>query len=96
MGSADWMPRNLDKRVEILFPVEDENLKKEVISILNLQLSDIKKAHMLMSDGSYKKVKTQGKGISSQAEFCRLAMKRKKEGSDNEKRRVFEPVTKNS
>ena len=96
MGSADWMPRNLDKRVEILFPVEDENLKKEVISILNLQLSDNKKAHMLMSDGSYKKVKTQGKGISSQAEFCRLAMKRKKEGSDNEKRRVFEPVTKNS
>ncbi len=96
MGSADWMPRNLDKRVEILFPVEDENLKKEVISILNLQLSDNKKAHMLMSDGSYKKVKTQGEGISSQAEFCRLAMKRKKEGSDNEKRRVFEPVTKNS
>ena len=96
MGSADWMPRNLDKRVEILFPVEDENLKKEVISILNLQLSDNKKAHMLMSDGSYKKVKTQGKGISSQAEFCRLAMKRKKEGGENEKRRVFEPVTKNS
>ncbi|MBQ4522527.1 MAG: RNA degradosome polyphosphate kinase [Lachnospiraceae bacterium] len=96
MGSADWMPRNLDKRVEILFPVEDETLKKKVISILDLQLSDNKKAHMLMPDGSYKKVKTQGEGISSQAEFCRLAMRRKKEGGENDKRRVFEPVTKKS
>ena len=96
MGSADWMPRNLDKRVEILFPVEDETLKKKVISILDLQLSDNKKAHMLMPDGSYKKVKTHGEGISSQAEFCRLAMKRKKENSENNKRRVFEPVTKKS
>ena len=33
MGSADWMPRNLDKRVEITFPVEDEDLKKRVIEI---------------------------------------------------------------
>ncbi|MBQ3515167.1 MAG: RNA degradosome polyphosphate kinase [Lachnospiraceae bacterium] len=96
MGSADWMPRNLDKRVEILFPVEDETLKKKVISILDIQLSDNKKAHMLMPDGSYKKVKTQGEGISSQAEFCRLAMKRKKEGNENDRRRVFEPVTKKS
>ena len=35
MGSADWMPRNLDKRVEILFPVEDEELKKEVKRLSN-------------------------------------------------------------
>ena len=83
MGSADWMPRNLDKRVEILFPVEDEILKRKVISILDVQLSDNKKAHYLLPDGSYKKVKTQGKEINSQAEFCRLAMKRKKEVKDD-------------
>ena len=40
MGSADWMPRNLDRRVEILFPVEDEECKKQVIHILDIQLQD--------------------------------------------------------
>ena len=43
MGSADWMPRNLDKRVEILFPVEDDALKAEVIHILDIQLADNEK-----------------------------------------------------
>ncbi len=55
MGSADWMPRNLDKRVEIIFPVEDEVLKEEVIHILDIQLRDNIKAHILQTDGSYKK-----------------------------------------
>ncbi len=40
MGSADWMPRNLDKRVEIMFPVEDEECKKAVKHILSVQLAD--------------------------------------------------------
>ena len=40
MGSADWMPRNLDKRVEIMFPIEDTELKEEVIHILEIQLAD--------------------------------------------------------
>lgn len=53
MGSADWMPRNLDKRVEILFPVEDEELKQEVIHILDIQLTDNTKARIMQPDGSY-------------------------------------------
>ena len=57
MGSADWMPRNLDKRVEILFPVEDETLKAEVIHILTIQLQDTLKAHIMQPDGTYTKVK---------------------------------------
>ncbi len=44
MGSADWMPRNLDKRVEILFPVEDPILQEEIYHILHIQLSDTKKS----------------------------------------------------
>ena len=35
MGSADWMPRNLDRRVEIVFPVEDEKIKKELEHVLD-------------------------------------------------------------
>ena len=55
MGSADWMPRNLDKRVEILFPVEDESLKEEVIHILDIQLADNVKARIMQEDGTYRK-----------------------------------------
>ena len=53
MGSADWMPRNLDKRVEILFPVEDETLKEEIIHILDVQFADNVKARVMQSDGTY-------------------------------------------
>ncbi|MCH5266803.1 MAG: RNA degradosome polyphosphate kinase [Lachnospiraceae bacterium] len=55
MGSADWMPRNLDKRVEILFPVEDDVLKEEVIHILDIQLADNVKSRVMQEDGTYRK-----------------------------------------
>lgn len=75
MGSADWMPRNLDKRVEILFPVEDPVLKEQVKHILDIQLADTKKAHLLMPDGSYEKVDQRGKSpLNSQMYFCEQAM----------------------
>lgn len=77
MGSADWMPRNLDKRVEILFPVEDEKLKKEVIHILNIQLADTLKAHIMKPDGNYDKVDKRGKTLlCAQDYFCEEAIKR--------------------
>ena len=75
MGSADWMPRNLDKRVEILFPVEDPILQEEIYHILHIQLSDTKKAHLLMPDGHYVKVDQRGKTpLNSQLYFCEEAM----------------------
>ena len=75
MGSADWMPRNLDKRVEILFPVEDPILQEEIYHILHIQLSDTKKAHLLMPDGQYVKVDQRGKTpLNSQLYFCEEAM----------------------
>jgi polyphosphate kinase len=77
MGSADWMPRNLDKRVEILFPVEDDKLKAEVIHILNIQLADTLKAHVMKPDGSYDKVDKRGKVLlCGQDYFCEEAVKR--------------------
>lgn len=54
LGSADLMPRNIDRRVEVMFPIEDEDLRQEVIErILKIYLSDTEKAYLLQSDGSY-------------------------------------------
>ena len=79
MGSADWMPRNLDKRVEIVFPVEDEQLKEEVKHILQIQLEDNVKAHILQPDGTYEKVDKRGKMLlNSQDYFCEEATRRAK------------------
>lgn len=92
MGSADWMPRNLDRRVEILFPVDDEKLKKEVIKILQFQLEDNVKAHLLNVDGTYEKVDRRGKQkFNSQDYFCQEAVKAGKAKEDNRVNRVFIP-----
>ncbi len=95
MGSADWMPRNLDKRVEILFPVEDDALKAEVIHILDIQLSDNTKAHILQADGTYTKPAHRGiPFLNSQEYFCKEAVKNAsavKKSARNT--RVFEPLT---
>ena len=55
-ASADWMPRNLERRVEIMFPILDEKLKEKAMHILNVQLSDNLKAHVLGPDGIYNKI----------------------------------------
>ncbi len=94
MGSADWMPRNLDKRVEILFPVEDANLKEEVIHILNIQLADTLKAHVMKPDGNYEKVDKRGKVLlASQEYFCKEAMERAAAMRNNELEHTFIPMT---
>ena len=92
MGSADWMPRNLDKRVEILFPVEDEKLKTELDHILQIQLEDNVKSHILQPDGSYVKVNRRGKKrLCAQEYFCQEAVERAKLPKEPGKDRVFIP-----
>ncbi len=74
MGSADWMPRNLDRRVEIVFPVLDEKLKEKVLHILDVEFEDNVKAHILQQDGTYEKIDKRGKVlINSQEIFCKEA-----------------------
>ena len=96
MGSADWMPRNLDRRVEIVFPVEDEEIKKELIHILDLEFRDNVKAHILQLDGTYEKPDRRGKAqINSQMEFCMEATEKAafhKHKTQAEKSRVFVPA----
>ena len=70
-GSADWMPRNLERRVEILFPVDRRECKEELLHILECQLRDNVKASVLQADGSYEKVDKRGKQrFNSQEAFC--------------------------
>jgi len=52
LASADWMPRNLDRRVEIAFPVLDPTLQTQVREILEIQLADTVKARRILHDGS--------------------------------------------
>lgn len=74
MGSADWMPRNLDRRVEIVFPVEQEDIKEEVKRILTVEFEDNVKAHILMPDGTYEKIDKRGKTlVDSQEQFMKDA-----------------------
>ena len=96
MGSADWMPRNLDRRVEIVFPVLDEKLKEKAIHILQVQLDDNVKAHVLQPDGSYAKIDRRGKSpVCAQEQFCQEALdavKRQNAQEEPEDKRVFIPV----
>ncbi len=72
LGSSDWMPRNLDRRVEVLAPVHDSEIKRFLSGeYLSAYLKDNVKAHELMRDGSYRRV-TVGEGdkpFDSQLEF---------------------------
>jgi polyphosphate kinase len=97
MGSADWMPRNLDKRVEIMFPVEDPQLKERVIHIMQVQLDDNMKAHILQPDGTYVKPDKRGRKvlITAQEQFCKEAKQAAKaelKDEDVKNTRVFIPA----
>ena len=94
MGSADWMPRNLDRRVEIVFPVEAPNLKEKAKHILDVQLRDTLKAHCLLEDGTYRKVDRRGKeAVEAQKTFCDEAIAAANESKEKvRKKRTFDPL----
>ncbi len=52
LSSADWMPRNLNNRVEVAFPILDANVQRDIEELLQLQLTDTMKARILHADGS--------------------------------------------
>ena len=91
-ASADWMPRNLERRVEILFPLEKEEIKQKAIHILQVQLSDNAKAHLLKKDGKYDKINRRGAElVLAQDIFCSEASDVVKSNEGNEHERVFIP-----
>ena len=75
VGSADWMQRNLDRRIELIFPVEDEKLKQRLKNeILEISLMDNVGARKLLSDGSYERLqpKSNEPTINSQMTFLQM------------------------
>lgn len=65
-ASADLMPRNLERRVELMTPVFEESLAEKLFGIIRLQSEDNTNAHELQEDGEYKKLVSNGKSINSQ------------------------------
>jgi polyphosphate kinase len=75
IGSADWMPRNLDTRVEVITPIEDQGLIKDLKQILDITLADNRQAWDLQSDGTYTQRHPQEgePELTSQKQFMTLA-----------------------
>ena len=74
MSSADWMRRNLLKRLEIMFPILNEEFKKRLIDVLNTFFADNVKARRLLSDGTYAAVPRDGPRVRAQAKFHKDAV----------------------
>lgn len=73
LSSADWMPRNLNDRVELLFPVETEEHIHRIKALLDLYLRDNVGAHMMQSNGSYRRVRNKLEPVSAQNTLYEMA-----------------------
>ncbi|MCI2049185.1 MAG: RNA degradosome polyphosphate kinase [Lachnospiraceae bacterium] len=90
-SSADWMPRNLDRRVEIMFPLEDEDIRAKAMHILLTELADTEQAQVMNAEGIYERVDRRGKAIvNSQLQFCNEQVEAAKQAAQANTR-VFQP-----
>ena len=92
-GSSDWMPRNLLKRVEIMFPILDERLKERVIYILETLLADTVKARIEKPDGTYERIERHGRDlVCAQDTFCEWTQGLVATKDPAQNSRVFIPI----
>lgn len=93
MGSADWMQRNLDRRVELVFPIEDADLRQRAFDILNLMLSDNRNMRVMQPDTIYTHIDKRGKApCNCQTEFSHLAQAAIKKLSEQDSDKPFKPI----
>ena len=74
LSSADWMKRNLDRRLELLFPLKDARIRSRLEKILRLYFADNAKAWELLSDGRYRRVRPRGAIVRAQEAFYEEAV----------------------
>lgn len=95
LSSADWMPRNLDRRVEVAFPVEDEALRKRIEEMLDITFHDTMKARIELSDGNYERVNRRNREkVHSQAIFQKMAKDAYQKSITPSETEMFIPVEK--
>ncbi|MFL9482664.1 polyphosphate kinase 1 [Chitinophagaceae bacterium LWZ2-11] len=74
LGSADWMNRNIYRRIEVCFPIYDETIKKEILTITALHLQDNLQAVIIDADLNNVPVKTREPGVEAQKEIYKLSL----------------------
>lgn len=88
IGSADWMPRNLNDRVELMVPVEDPDLRARLKKMLDAELADNQKAHVMQPDGTWTKTIVSENRICAQSWFQHIAEERDREDQMTLKQRM--------
>ena len=92
ISSADWMPRNLDRRIELLVPVEDPPLRQRLVQLLENYFEDNVKARFLQPDGSYIRAKTpRGKKRRRAQELLYEDAVRRIKEAEQSQQTTFEP-----
>lgn len=76
LSSADLMTRNMEKRIEIAFPIIDQNHKQRIVNILKTQVTDTVKARVLQADGSYVRPEATYQRINSQDDLMKAAQQK--------------------
>ena len=79
IGSADWMPRNLNDRVELMIPISDDSLKRRIKEMILLQLADNQKAYLMQPNGTWVKNIAMEDRVCAQEIFQQIAEIRSKE-----------------
>lgn len=94
LASADLMTRNLNRRVELMFPIEDEEIKRTIIHLLGIMMSDNVKTRVMGRDGLYRKLDRRGKAsVNTQEYFAGLAEQRSiRRRKSLEEKRTFTPI----
>lgn len=91
ISSADWMPRNLDRRIELLVPVEDKACRKQLLKLLQARFRDNVKASILGPDGHYTRTVISGKDAFRSQEWLYRQACEEWQSAQQAKTTAFEP-----
>jgi len=92
ISSADWMPRNLDRRLELMIPVEEQSARARLTTILGLHLDDTRNSWRLRTDGSYERFRSRKEGSEKRSqELLYLLACKAAAAAESRRRTQFEP-----